>query len=190
MKTCSRVDVWDEYRQDSLKASTRGKHGKGIRRLVQADSAIQGNWESFLRIDDNKTELFTFLAEQLSTFNATDDRIVVSTLRMEVVCNCPSKDTSQISPCNHEEADTRIMLHVKDAVQTGMRQIMIRTVDTDVVVIAISIGHKLNILNLWIAFGVGKHNTIRYIPVHEIAAKLGPSKSSALLFFHAFSGCD
>ena len=67
---------------------------------------------------------------------------------MEVVCNCPSKDTSQISPCNHEEADTHIMLHVKDTVQTGMRQIMIRTVDTDVVVIAISIVHKLNILNM------------------------------------------
>lgn len=171
-----------------MKASTRGKRGKGIRRRVQADSAIPGNWESFLRIDDNKTELFTYLAEQLSTFNATDDKIVVSTLRMEVVCNCPSKDTSQISPCNHEEADTRIMLHVKDAVQTGMRQIMIRTVDTDVVVIAISIVHKLNILTLWIAFGVGKN--LRYIPVHEIAAYLGPSKSSALLFFHAFSGCD
>ena len=79
---------------------------------------------------------------------------------MEVVCNCPSKDTIQISPCNHEEADTRIMLHVKDAVQTGMRQIMIRTVDTDVVVIAISIVHKLNILTLWIAFGVGKKSKI------------------------------
>ena len=64
---------------------------------------------------------------------------------MEVVCNFPSKDTSQISPCNHEEADTRIILHVKDAVQTGMRQIMIRTVDTDVVVIAMSIGHTFYI---------------------------------------------
>ncbi|KAH3874927.1 hypothetical protein DPMN_038184 [Dreissena polymorpha] len=48
LKTCSRVDVvWDEYREDSLKASTRGKRGKGIRRRVHADSAIPGNWESF-----------------------------------------------------------------------------------------------------------------------------------------------
>ncbi|KAH3847816.1 hypothetical protein DPMN_090148 [Dreissena polymorpha] len=65
LKTCSRVDVvWDEYREDSMKASTCGKHGKGIRRRVQADSAIPGNWESFLCIDDNKTELFTHLSEQ------------------------------------------------------------------------------------------------------------------------------
>ncbi|KAH3893913.1 hypothetical protein DPMN_018065 [Dreissena polymorpha] len=138
LKTCSRVDVvWDEYREDSLKASTRGERGKEIRKRDQEDSAIPGNWESFLRIYDNKTGLFTYLAEQLT-----------------------SKDTSQISPCNHEEADKRIMLHVKDAVQTGMRQIMIRTLDNDVVVIAISIVHKLNILNLWTAFGVGKKSKI------------------------------
>ena len=41
---------------------------------------------------------------------------------------------------------------------------MIRTVDTDVVVIAISVIHKLDISSLWIAFGVGKN--FRYIPVH------------------------
>ncbi|KAH3840167.1 hypothetical protein DPMN_113611 [Dreissena polymorpha] len=65
LKTCSTGDVvWEEYRQDRLKASTRGKRGKGMRRRVQADSAIPGNWESFLRIDDNKTDIFTYLAEQ------------------------------------------------------------------------------------------------------------------------------
>jgi len=31
LKSCSRLDViWDEYHQDSLKTSTRGKRGKGI----------------------------------------------------------------------------------------------------------------------------------------------------------------
>ena len=48
---------------------------------------------------------------------------------------------------------------------------MIRTVDTDVVVIAISVKHKLDI-SIWIAFGVVK--SFRYIPVHEIAVQLGP----------------
>ncbi|KAH3845743.1 hypothetical protein DPMN_088029 [Dreissena polymorpha] len=74
LKTCSRVDVvWDEFCEDSLKASTRGKRGKVIRRRIQTESAILGNWESFLRIDDKKTELFTYLDEQLSTFKAADD---------------------------------------------------------------------------------------------------------------------
>ena len=65
---------------------------------------------------------------------------------------------------------------------------MIRTVDTDVVVIAISVIHILDISSLWIAFGVGKN--LRYIPVHKIAVQLGPYKSRALLFFHEFTGYD
>ncbi|VDI78636.1 Hypothetical predicted protein [Mytilus galloprovincialis] len=65
---------------------------------------------------------------------------------------------------------------------------MIRTVDTDVVVIAVSAVHKLNITSLWMAFAVGIN--FRYIPVHEIAIFMGPYKSNATLFFHAFSGCD
>ncbi|KAH3846609.1 hypothetical protein DPMN_088912 [Dreissena polymorpha] len=105
--------TFEDYAQ-IVKLKTCSRRGQGIKRRVQADSAIPGNLESFLRIDDHKTELFIYLAEQLSTFKATDDKNVISTLRMEVVCNGPSKDTSQISPCNHEEADARIMLHVKD----------------------------------------------------------------------------
>lgn len=54
-------------------------------------------------------------------------------------------------------ADTRMMLHVKDTVAEGHECVMIRTVDTDVVVIAISCFKKIEqIKELWIAFGVGK----------------------------------
>ncbi|CAC5367122.1 unnamed protein product [Mytilus coruscus] len=189
LKSCIRLDViWDEYRQDSLKTSTPGKRGKGIRRRVQADPTIPGNWEPFLRIDDNKTELFAYLAEQLLTLTPSDQTTVVSTKGWEVVCNKPNKNNDDLSPCNHEVADTRIVLHVADAVKNEMQKIMIRTVDTDVVVIAVSAVHKLNITSLWMAFGVGKN--FKYIPVHEIALHMGPSKSHALLFFHAFSSCD
>ena len=73
-------------------------------------------------------------------------------------------------------------------INDGFQRIMIRAVGTDVVVIAISVIHKLDISSLWIAFGVGKN--FRYFPVHEIAVQLGPYKSCALLFFHAFTGCD
>ncbi|KAH3846650.1 hypothetical protein DPMN_088952 [Dreissena polymorpha] len=76
--------TFEDYAQIVLKASTRCKRGQGIKKRVQADSAIPGNLESFLRIDDHKTELFIYLAEQLSTFKATDDKNVISTLRMEL----------------------------------------------------------------------------------------------------------
>ena len=63
----------------------------------------------------------------------------------------------------------------------------IRTVDTDVVVLAISSAGRLNV-PVWIVYGTGKHTHI--IPAHEIAASIGPSQSVALPMFHAFTGCD
>ena len=39
--------------------------------------------------------------------------------------------------CNHEEADTRIVVHVMHALQQGAKTIQVSTVDTDVVVILV-----------------------------------------------------
>lgn len=47
---------------------------------------------------------------------------------------------------------------------------------------------KLDLEELWIAFGTGKN--LRHISAHEIARSLGPSKSTALPVFHAYTGCD
>ena len=66
LQQASRVDiVWDEYRPDSLKAETRVKRGKGVRRRVEASTPIPGNWQEFLRTDENKVELFSFLANRV-----------------------------------------------------------------------------------------------------------------------------
>ena len=45
--------------------------------------------------------------------------------------------------CNHEEADTQILIHVKDALDKGARSVLVRTVDTDVLVILIVQFHTL-----------------------------------------------
>ena len=65
---------------------------------------------------------------------------------------------------------------------------MLRTVHTDVVVIHIATFHDLDLSELWIVFEVRKH--FRYVLVHGIASTLGQEKSTALLAFHAFTGCD
>ena len=65
LQKTNRVDIiWDEYIRNSLKAATRKKRGKGTRRRVQSDTKIPGNWQAFLRIDDNRKELFAFLAQE------------------------------------------------------------------------------------------------------------------------------
>ncbi|CAC5409047.1 unnamed protein product [Mytilus coruscus] len=92
----SRLDVvWDEYFSNSLKASTRCKRGKGVRRRVLPDSRVPGNWEEFLRINDNKTELFTYLAEQLvaSATGYDEQKQVITTKEIDVLCRLP-KDVS------------------------------------------------------------------------------------------------
>jgi hypothetical protein len=81
------------------------------------------------------------------------------------------------------------MLHVAHAAEHDHRRIQIRTVDTDVVVLAVMVAQALPCVDeLWIAFGTGKN--YRYIPAHEIAASIGPQKARALPVFHAMTGCD
>jgi len=67
-------------------------------------------------------------------------------------------------------------------------EVSIRTVDTDVVVLAITSANLLNISELWIAFGAGK--SFRFIAAHEITTALGPDRCVVLPMLHAFTGCD
>ncbi len=183
----NRVDIiWDQYFNNSLKSQTRIKRGKGIRRRVEASSKLPGNWQEFLSIDANKIELFTFLVNCISKLVITKQ--VVTTSGSGVLCVPPIQDTDNLAPCDHEEADTRMFVHVADAINNGYNKILIRSVDTDVVVLAVVAAVKLDLEELWVAFGTAK--SFRHIPAHEIARSLGPSKSTALPMFHAYTGCD
>ena len=66
-----------------------------------------------------------------------------------------------------EEADTRIMLHLKNASKDGHTKAYVRTVDTDVVILAISFFQQLGLEELWVGFGTGP--TYKDIPVHELS---------------------
>ena len=70
----------------------------------------------------------------------------------------------------------------------GYTNISIRTVDTDVLVLAVTAAYRLKVPELWVSFGSGKN--FRHIPVHEIARSLGPERCAGLPMFHAFTGCD
>ena len=101
--------------------------------------------------------------------------------------------TQCMSDCNHEEADTRIIVHLQDAIANGGPvTALIRTVDTDVVVILIGKFFNLKRINqnvqIWVAFGMGK--SFRYLSINGICAALGEQKSRALPMFQAFCGCD
>ena len=56
------------------------------------------------------------------------------------------------------------------------------------VILAIAFAKKLEVEELWVAFGVGKH--LRYLPIHKIASSLTTQQRQGLPFFHALTGCD
>ena len=70
----------------------------------------------------------------------------------------------------------------------GTRTSYYRTVDTDVVVLAVSLAHKLECDRLYIAFGTGK--SFRYLDATYMALMLGNDRCTALPSFHALTGCD
>ena len=80
------------------------------------------------------------------------------------------------------------MLHVAAAAHEGYNKVLIKTNDSDVVVIAISLFQKMRGLkHLWVSYGTGSN--IRSLPIHDIVCLLGP-KAPVLGAFHSLTGCD
>ena len=68
-----------------------------------------------------------------------------------------------MSSCNNEEADTRIVVHVKHALENGSKTVHVYTVDTDIVVILTDMFQNLSEinsdLNLRVAHGIANNYT-------------------------------
>lgn len=62
--------VFDVYQPSSLKAEARSKRGRGVRRRVTEKDKVPSNCRNFLRDNDNKTELFNFLADKIAQMAA------------------------------------------------------------------------------------------------------------------------
>lgn len=153
-----RIDlVFDVYKDDSLKAFLRQERGTGMRQKVQPNIILPKNWESFLKVDDNKSELFKFLAIETTKEFSNQNQLLICTVGDECISN-KKTDLGMVSPCDHEEADSRIFVHLDDAISHGHKKILIRTVDSDVLNIAVGMSHLLvRIEELWVAFGTGKN---------------------------------
>ena len=84
---------------------------------------------------------------------------------------------------DHEEADTRIVLHARDTAARGYKQVNILCRDTDVLVLLLA--HREHLCQeIWMFAGTSRQR--RYIPVHRIP--LSEEKRKSLLAFHAITG--
>ena len=130
-------------------------------------------------------ELFSFLATCIK--NIDSEKQLITIHHAEVLCN-QSRHISGLAPCTHEEADTCILLHLQDAVKEGHTMASLCTVDTDVLVLAVTAAKCLRTTELWVTFGTRRG--LRHLAAHEMAKAFGPERCIALPMFHAFTGCD
>ena len=112
---------------------------------------------SFLRIDENKCELFSLLPDYAVQIEV-ENKQIFSNNGLAIVCTPNKNDTSLLQPCSHEEADTRIcisrMLSKRD-----IKKCLIRTVYTFGVALAVFLLFHLALLELWILFCTGQKNS-------------------------------
>ena len=120
---------------------------------------------AFLKNEDNKKELFAFISKELSAAKVIG-RPLLSTHHETVLSN-KDIDLSSLEPCNHSEADTRIILHLAHVAEQGHTYF-----------------HSFGLSELWVGFGCGKY--YHDIPVHAICS----TKSQALPLFHSFLGVE
>ena len=139
------------------------------------------NWKDFLRVNENKTELFAFLSHKAVHLSVAEGKEIYATDGSGVLCSpagtpCPMftrggrhSSTSACGRC--------CILHVADAVQKGCKKVTIRTVDTDVVVLALGSFSKIAPDQLWVAFGV------------RMVSTRNPTQCLTLPVY-TFTGCD
>jgi len=150
LQNVNRLDIaWDRYTKNSLKQITRESRGTGQRRRVMATTPLPRNRRSFIQVDSNKNELFHSLVDYIGKEITPDGKKLVATYGHQCeVHACQQGHSLYIEPCTHEKADTLIMILVADCSGQGYRKVNIRTVDTDVVTLAVSVVNELEISEL------------------------------------------
>ena len=114
-------------------------------RRVTSNGKIPSNWPIFLRENDNKTELFIFLADRIVEMCTAN--VVIATREEDFVSN-RAISLEGVPLCSQEEADTRIFVYARQAAAEGSKVIMIKACDTYVLVMAVSCFLVLQALGL------------------------------------------
>ncbi len=198
---CTRVDVvFDDYREKSVKSAARShrsnKQHKPIRRTISGgDVPLPKQWKLFMDLTENKKDLTNFLSWQLSVIGheslADDERgeiVIAGGYTDNESATSTKGHVSELLVSNQEEADTRMLLHIKDAAQHGYERVIVHCRDTDVISLLVSFYAELQVPEIWVSAGTQQKR--RYIPIQEIHNGLEPNVRSNLLAFHAVTGCD
>ena len=190
--------VTDRYPDVSIKNPERTKQASvGAVKVKIARAGQNGpkQWKKFLSSVENKRMLTRFLLQQWSRDNyadqigncniyfAVEDKCFhLSVSDGKVVCEEIPKLNS-----NHEEADTKLLLHAKHASENGETCITIKSPDTDVAILAC---HFCSDIPAQILITRKEKTRIIYLEISSIADAAGPHLRNAPPGLHAFTGSN
>ena len=122
---------------------------RSIRRKIDSrDIPLPANWKQFMDLPENKANLTYFLSTQLmiEARKTYLTRNVITAGGFEEQTGVASD--VRILQSSHEEADTRIILHVKAACRDGYERVIVSCRDTDVLVLPTHFAGQLS-RELW-----------------------------------------
>jgi hypothetical protein len=191
------MDRYDEYSTKDMEREQR-THRKGKAALSALPTIVTGpeqscpaDFDAFLEVSSNKHQLIKFISEQMllnapSVLQDEQELVIGGGFDGKTVkiTKHVASDIPQLN-ADLEEADQRVMLHMKHAVDVGHRKYgLIVAADTDIAVCAIGSFYQLGTCEVYQLINS------RLVPLHTIHHTLGLLKSAALVAFHALTGCD
>ena len=123
-------------------------------RRVGLTKKMPRNFRAFLCVDEHNTELNQLVAQEVSGLDCPKGTLIVATKGEDVISSSNLESFEMIAPSDHEEADTRTLLHAAHMKSQGFESIILRANDTDVLVLAIFAQAHLTFEELWLSFGV------------------------------------
>lgn len=188
--TVSRIDVvFDQYRPLSIKSTTRSKRAgqtRPIHKVINRDDLpLPQAWKNFIALGENKEDLALFLIGNLATHNGTVNEVDVGGSKPNGFST--TRGVIPTLNANHEEADTRIILHALEAIDAGYESIIVKCHDTDVLLLLLHFTRD-KLCQVWMMSGTSKLQEC--FPVHVINETLPPAVVENVLGFHAITCCD
>ena len=193
----TRIDwVADQYRHLSIKNAERLRRADNCQgqrvKITDASQKLPKQFTlKFLSNSENKADLLEFIYAYFLQKEPEHTEILVTnktSCSRLVFCNQPAEEVRELQS-NHEEADTRMYMHVLHAIKSGFNTVLVASPDTDVLIIGLGVvGSHAPDAEIGMITGTGKYK--RIINISKVVETIGSSAAKSMPFVHALTGCD
>ena len=204
--TCVNVvgDRYDIGEDKSLKGDERQRRNQSeqSREFHPSNALPVPDFKMLMKNPRNKANLLEFVTESLCVDKQMIPENVTFILggtsresgRTVVISNATVSRLHELSCSLHEEADTRIMAHLRYSVeQLGCKRAVVHATDTDIIILSMYYYCCLaSVQELWV-----QTKPDRFLPIHELVASLSgkymkhqEELTATLLCIYVLSGCD